>query len=137
MALVHFSQKVQEAKDNGIVWINAAGNHARQHWSGVFVDTDSDNFHNFDATDESIGITARVGSVILLDLTWDDPWMTSDNDYNLFLRDENGHTVASSVRAQDGGEMPHERIRFNVTVDDTYDIMISRDEWRDGKSKTL
>ncbi|MDE0526623.1 MAG: S8 family serine peptidase [Thaumarchaeota archaeon] len=119
------SQKVREAKDSGIVWVAAAGNHARQHWSGTFADADSDGLHNFAANDESIDVTARAGSTILLDLTWDDPWMFSSNNYDLFLRDGNGNTVARSVVTQDGDDMPRERIRFNVRADDTYGVIIS------------
>ena len=119
------SKKVQEAVESGIVWVKSAGNLAQRHWSGTFVDADSDGFHDF-GTDESIDITARAGSTIRLELTWDDSWMYSNNDYNLFLYDSRGNEVDSSENDQDGNDAPLETISFSVTSSGTYDIKISR-----------
>ena len=119
------SQKVQEAEEHGIVWVKSAGNLAQRHWSGTFVDADSDGFHDFDA-DESIDITARAGSTVRLELTWDDPWAASSNNYDLFLYDSNGNEVDSSARTQNGDDMPLEIISFGVASSGTYDIKINR-----------
>ena len=34
---------VADAKANGILWVNAAGNAAQNHWSGNFIDDGDDN----------------------------------------------------------------------------------------------
>ena len=119
------SQKVREAVDSGIVWIKSAGNHAQRHWSGTFVDANSNGFHDF-GTDESIGLPVAANSIVRLELTWDDPWRASNNDYDLFLYDGNGNEVARSVQEQNGNDMPLETIRFNVASNDVYDIKINR-----------
>lgn len=119
------SKKVQEAEERGIVWVKSAGNLAQKHWSGTFVDADSDGFHDF-GTDESIDITARADSKILLDLTWDDSWTNSRNNYDLFLYDSRGNEVASSKNRQGEYTRPHERISFEVSSGGTYDIKINR-----------
>src|SRR5262249_6625232 len=38
---------VADAKNNGILWVNSAGNRAQQHWAGTFRDDDGNNLHNF------------------------------------------------------------------------------------------
>lgn len=119
------SQKVNEAADGGIVWIQSAGNYARSHWSGMFADADSNGFHDF-GTDEDIDFTVAANSVIILELTWDDSWTTSSNDYDLFLHDSNGAVVASSISTQDGDDMPYESIVFTAPSSDTYGIKIQR-----------
>ena len=34
---------VADAKANGILWVNAAGNQAQNHWSGNFIDDGDDD----------------------------------------------------------------------------------------------
>ena len=80
------SQKVNEARDSGILWINAAGNLANQHWNGTFTDNNSNSYQDF-GTDDDIDFTVAVNtpSTIWLELTWDDPWGSSSNDYDLYV----------------------------------------------------
>ena len=120
-----FSQKVQEAEENGIIWINSAGNYADRHWSGVFEDDNSDGFHDF-GSDQDIDVTAHAGSTVRLQLTWSDPWDASNNDYDLFLLDSSGTTVTSSTITQNGNVRPYEHITFAVPSTDTYAIRISQ-----------
>ena len=49
---------VADARSHGILWVNAAGNHAQRHWSGTFADSDGDGFHNFSGPDQ--GNTGRL-----------------------------------------------------------------------------
>ena len=57
---------VNDAADNGILWVNAASNSAKSHyfqpWSNP--DSDKDSWHNFNGEDETIGFQAERGTEI-------------------------------------------------------------------------
>ena len=91
---------VARARSNGIVWVNAAGNAARTHWGGTFVDTNGNARHEFAPGDEGNGMTARPGAQLCVRLKWDE-WPTSSSDYDLFLeRTSDGEDLAWSTNAQ-------------------------------------
>lgn len=47
------AQPIADARRNGILYVNSAGNFRLQHWEGSFVDTDGDGYHEFTpGTDE-------------------------------------------------------------------------------------
>ena len=119
-----FSQKVNEARNSGILWITSAGNYADRHWEGVFADADGDGHHEFGSGDETISIFARNGSMVLLELTWDDVWGQSGNDYNLHLYDDNMNLLHSATEMQDGNDNPVEIISHAIGSDGIYNIMI-------------
>jgi subtilisin family serine protease len=73
-----------DARANGILWVNSAGNFAQRHWSGVFSDPDGDEWNNFTAADEGNGFTLEAGAEACVWLKWDD-WPFAANDFNLFL----------------------------------------------------
>ena len=50
---------VAAARAAGILWVNAAGNRAQQHWSGAFVDADADGWNEFAPGDEGNTIAVR------------------------------------------------------------------------------
>ena len=132
------SQKVNEVRDNGILWTNAAGNHANKHWNGTFSDTDSDNWHNFGYFDQRITIEANQNSIISLHLTWDDPWGSSSNDYNLYLYDStNTLQYASSTDIQSDNTMhlPRESLYYYSLSDSTYYVGI--ENYNNAATKTL
>ena len=67
---------VNDAADNGILWVNAAGNDAQSHYYGFWSDDDSDhdsnNWHNFSPEDEVLSLEAEKGDEIRVFLTWND-----------------------------------------------------------------
>jgi subtilisin family serine protease len=121
------------ARDNGILWVNAAGNEASDgHWQGDFVDTDSDGYHEFgsgddyldeDGRDEGSRIYATSGDTVVIYMSWDD-WAAWDQDYDLHLYDSGGTPVASSIRWQNGQSPPTEAIFYDVTSTGYYEIVI-------------
>jgi len=121
------------ARDNGILWVNAAGNEASDgHWQGAFVDFDGDSYLDFgsgsdfvdgDAIDEGNRIYASAGDTIYVYMTWDD-WTASDQDYDLYLYDSFRGIVASSIDYQDGTQRPKEKIEYSVTAPGNYEIVI-------------
>ena len=111
---------VKKAYDHGIVWVNAAGNEAEDHWAGTYADQDGDRWHNFSGTDEVLSFDTPAYVPVDVLLRWDD-WGTwngsrysgSNQDYDLFLFILNGSTwieVDKSEGPQNGGQDPVEGI---------------------------
>ena len=132
-----------DARDSGILWINAAGNEgADGHWQGGFSDADGDGNLNFgagsdyfdvDGWDEGINVTLSGGDTLNALLTWDDwdyaPGQGSDQDYELFLIDSAGILVAFSSEEQSGTQEPNEWLTYAVPAvgGGMYELMIYDD----------
>jgi subtilisin family serine protease len=97
---------VADAKANGILWVNGAGNHALAHWSGNFVSADGDEFHEFVSGGEVNQLFVASGATTCVYLKWD-AWPTTTLDFDLILvRSSNLEIVAFSVNDQTGGTLP-------------------------------
>jgi len=59
---------VADARSHGILWVNAAGNSGQRHWSGSFIDTNGNSWHEFAPADEldDIGVAAGGGVCVFL-----------------------------------------------------------------------
>ena len=64
---------VNDAKNQGILWVNSAGNHAQKHWMGSWTDNDTDDIHNFAANANSNVISSPAGATTHCALRWYDP----------------------------------------------------------------
>ncbi|MDE0605487.1 MAG: S8 family serine peptidase [bacterium] len=113
------------AADNGIVWVNSAGNYGRKSWLGAFADTDSDGYHEWAGTgataDEAQEFSLRAGDYMYIALRWDDAWGGSTKDLDLEVRYSatRGGTqrvVGTSADPQSGGatHYPYEGARLTV-----------------------
>ena len=107
---------VADARASGVLWVNAAGNEAEQHWSGTFVDTNGDDILDYTPSDEGNSFYMPAGASICVFLKWDD-WPASAQDYDLFLvRSSTGTPVAASTNLQTGSQQPTEGLCYeNVT----------------------
>jgi subtilisin family serine protease len=117
---------VAAARRAGILWVNAAGNRAEQHWSGTFADSNGNGWHEFAPGDEGNTITVPAGAYVCAALKWDD-WPASAEDYDLYLiRSPGGGVVASSTSPQTGLEPPTElACRINSSrAKETYAIAV-------------
>ena len=118
------SKKVSQARDNGILWINGAGNYAQEHWQGQFTDNDFDGYHDFGPGDKTLKIDVDAGKSLDVRLSWDD-WDSPSQDYNLYVVDvENGATIQSSKNNQGEGFPPYESIKWDPIEDTTVQIKI-------------
>jgi len=107
---------VNDAYNNGILWVNAMGNHAKRHYQATFTDNGA-GWHAVQGSSIDIPITANSGEIIQLYLTWD-AWPTTTADYNLSLYNSSGVSVASSTA---GGNLPpKEYIYYAVPASSTY-----------------
>lgn len=104
------------ARAAGILWVNAAGNRAHQHWSGTFSDVDADEWHEFAPGDEGNTIVLPSGTRTCIALKWD-AWPVTALDYDLYLmRLDNGAALSWSTNGQTGAQPPTELLCYaNVT----------------------
>ena len=115
-----------DARSNGVLWVNAAGNWAEKHYQGLF--TDSDNWHDFTRGDETNIIQTSSGEDIYIYLTWND-WPTTSQDYDLYLFVLFGSDlvpIADSTNRQTGTQPPTESIVLQNALPNTYYIAIYR-----------
>ncbi len=118
---------VTAAENQGVVWVNAAGNQAQAHWSGPWSDADADAFMAFSGADEGNTIAAIAGEVIFIIIKWDDPFGTSCNDYDLLLFNDALQIVAGSVDTQDCvASYPVEAMAYLVPATGNYHVGIGR-----------
>jgi len=126
-SLSGFSNPVCTADDayaNNILWVNSAGNESQRHYEAVFTDSDSDGWHNIPGGSETIRISANAGDTIEVYLTWD-AWLTTFEDYNLYLLDNNFNIIPlPSGTTTQSDTPPIEQISYNVTSTDTYYLSI-------------
>ena len=122
---------VNDAADNGILWVNAVGNYARKHYSGFWRDSDTDNRHDFAAGDDMVNFVDEIGiaDAIRVTLTWDDwPITTADYDLYLYYQDAFGNIeeVSKSTDVQDEGGAPVEFLEYVALQEGTYGISVVR-----------
>ena len=113
---------VETAYDAGILWCQSAGNYAQRHWSGNWVDSNSNNALDFATSmlDEGNTIVVTNRSIISGILNWNDTWGASSNDYDLVLVDSSSNIVAASAATQGGDDDPYEGLVYTATYDGYY-----------------
>lgn len=99
----------RRAVDAGILWVNAAGNHAHRHWIGPFQDADGDGWAEFEPGVEELELDLDYSGEIWVALTWNE-WPHASVDLDLYLFDAEGHVVASSLNRQTGLQPPTEEV---------------------------
>ena len=95
---------VKRARDAGIFWAVSVGNHATEHWQGVFDDPNKNGFHNFLGDDEGLTLDVdanEVGAVIAV-LSWEDKCGKATENYELLLFDDADRRRASGSQLRTG-----------------------------------
>jgi hypothetical protein len=108
------AQAVQRAIRRGVVYVTAAGNSATQHYQAPyreFAPHDGDpktNLHDFGSGDTRLDIRLPAHGELSVFLQWPNLFNGSANtaDYDLFLVDADGNTIASSDDDQLGVHAP-------------------------------
>jgi hypothetical protein len=114
-----------DARASGIVWVNAAGNDARDHWSGTFADNGS-GWHLFAPGNTGNGFRLATGDSACAFLKWDD-WPGSAQDFDLAILDALGNDLADSRGPQSGSEAPTEAVCYaNPGVAAVFYVAINR-----------
>ena len=119
------SQAVNRARTAGIFWVNAAGNYARQHWQGTWLDTNANDYLEVSGTREYFLLTLPAGA-FEADLSWyETSAALTDHDYDLVLTDTSAaeNVVARSAVTQNG-DPPAEKLLAYVPVAGSYHLKI-------------
>jgi hypothetical protein len=115
-------------------YFTAVGNEADEHYLGAYVDSGTDgesivgasgHLHLFQSTANTVDVLGLgpqsydeieldAGGEVVIFLTWDDPFGSSTNDYDLFLvQGSSGQVVASSTNKKcEGSQFPVECIDY-------------------------
>lgn len=148
-------QIVNDAYDNGILWVNAAGNSAQRHSSGafsasarIFGESYAYNYpavHAFSAPAASISNQLNLvgyyssNSVLTAYLVWNDTFGASGNDYDLILYRWDGTNkwlpIGISAAVQDGNDDPTEGGSWLINTSGTYAVMVGL--WSGSTAKTF
>jgi len=114
--------------ENGVAYYVAVGNAGENHWWGYFSDANANNYHNFGPQDETLEIKIPPYGVIILLLSWDEPWGAAGYDIDLYALDPNyldiGNPLAFSTNPQLGDGDPSERCALINGTPDTQIVSI-------------
>lgn len=104
-------------ENNDILYVSAAGNDANHHYQGLFFD-EGNNWHDFsegNSLSKNLYVDIPPGGSVIIVLQWNDPWVSSGNDYDLYLKDSAGNILACSKNFQDGDDTPLEYLIYENT----------------------
>jgi len=101
---------VRQATEMGILWVNAAGNHAQRHWLGV-PQVGPEGWGDFGTGSGGLELVVEIPGLVQVALTWDE-WPKALSDFDLYLVDADGTVVASSQSLQLGDAPPAEFISY-------------------------
>ena len=133
---------VNRAVASDMIWVNSAGNYAREAWFKGYSDLDGDGAIGFgNANDEvgAIGFGSRNDEVIdipfrecqryTVQLRWEDDWGGASTDLDLHLYNKNTREVVLSAETEQSGESNHiplQSLSFTVSADsDDFGIVVS------------
>jgi hypothetical protein len=121
---------VDRAVESDILWVNSAGNGARDTWFGGYSDTDGDLFLEFGGAIEEVidlPVYECIGHVV--QLRWEDSWLGPRTDLDLHLYNKvTDEIVYSSDDLQSGasGQEPWEAFAFTLPFrTNNYGIKVS------------
>ncbi len=102
-------------QNHDILYVSSSGNSGNSHYQGLFYDNGS-RWHDFSEGErkrKDIQLDIQPSGQVWLFLEWDDRWGYSENNYDLFLIDENNsEIIASSEVYQNGDDLPLEYIMY-------------------------
>ena len=100
---------VDWAADNGIIWVNSAGNAAESTWfkSGSSLTIDSDGLVEFALLDIFNCFVIYPGTSFTVQLRWDDDWGGATRDLDLLLWDTRIGAYVLASRDPQSGEPGH------------------------------
>ena len=120
---------VDAAVTGGIIWLNSAGNDARETWLGPSSDTDGDDILEIvtsPITDETINLDLFGNDRIVVQLRWDGDWGKEDTDLDLMLLNADLKVVASAYDFQSGASpIPWEYLVYTAPSSGTYHLAIA------------
>jgi subtilisin family serine protease len=118
-----FARKVDEAASRGVLVVTAAGNEADRYYQGPWRDGNANDYLEFTSEVELLPIFVSGGTSLVL--RWDDPYGSSNHDFDLFVVTDafaenadlsplNPAILAASVDLQSGSQDPLEKVDFSA-----------------------
>ena len=132
---------VDDAFQNNVLWVNAAGNENQSQISARLSDPDSDGYHNFDGDNEIVNLENRqtgnmflqIGEEVEAWLTWNE-WPLTSHDYDLLLVKIETDGSTEIVERADTKQLqspPVEHLVYTIRESGTYGFAI----WREPDAK--
>lgn len=117
---------VRKARAAGIFWAVSVGNHATEHWEGIFTDPDNNGFHNFADKDESLSFEADPEETgpIRATLSWEDKCAGALDNYDFLLFDNTDRQRARGSQLRSG--YPLRLLFFNPREAGLYHLKVRR-----------
>jgi subtilisin family serine protease/RNA polymerase subunit RPABC4/transcription elongation factor Spt4 len=116
---------VKLAADDGVLWINSAGNNGTQHYRAAYTDTNNDGLHEFAPDKTLLAFQADPNGNSQIVLTWNDWQPGGTQDLDLYVLDQAGNVIASSRNSREGDRPPVEQIVYKFDDARTYYITIN------------
>ena len=118
---------VRQARADGILWVNAAGDDAQSYWSGNFnAAAREPDLNDFGGGDVGNSIVIDSGTTACAVLRWDD-WPTTTQDFDLYLVDPAQNAVVASSTTDQATSMlePTEQLCYpNSGATRQFDLVI-------------
>jgi len=102
------SEIARRACQAGVLWVNAAGNHAQRHWLGT-PEMRAEGWVDFEPGRADLELVVELPGLVQVALTWNE-WPRARSDFDLYLLDANGAVVAWSCSRQEGEAPPAESV---------------------------
>ena len=118
------AELVKLATDNGVLWINSAGNNGTQHYRGAYTDTNNDQVHEFAPDKTLLAFQADPSGTSQIVLTWNDWQAGGTQALDLYLLDQDGNIIASSRNSREGNRPPVQQIVYKFDDARTYYVAI-------------
>ena len=121
---------VDHVVEQGIVWVNSAGNHAQTSWFGRARDSNGNGWLNFDGVHEANGITIDGEEELVVQMRWDDSWNGAKTDLDLALYDEDAQNLIElSADLQNGrlGQVPLEFLTHRADSYGNFQLAVRHD----------
>ena len=118
---------VDDIVDSGAIYVNSAGNYAKQTWFARPPRTDNRGYVLFQGSATGNPMVLEAGQSVRLQLRWEDAWGGATRDYDLLLWDIARDQLWQSTRNVQGGgpgHIPYEMFRFEAPAVGLYMVLI-------------
>lgn len=117
---------INSSHDNdGVFWAISSGNFARRHWRGGWQDANGNGLLDFSGSDDLMALSGTAATVSIF-LNWNQYGANSKTNLDLYVRDKNGATVASSTVTQSRFNDPAEAVSFSYDATAApYDVVVA------------
>lgn len=121
-----FGPVVKRLRANGVQLVTSAGNSARQHWMGPYLDADQDGRLDFDGSN-SLQVELNAGGRRTIYVNWDEHERCGGSDLDVLVFSPDGYIVGRGVSTQSAEAdqcEPVERISVQADVDGVYTLEV-------------